>query len=328
MAIRIASLNLPNTLIFVLKTGTGFSILHFEFYISYAIITPMKKSLAHLPKEKQTELMLITEKICDIVPQAEMIFLYGSYARGDWVDGPHVQGRGRLTIRKRSDYDIFVVTQFAYTAKDTGLWDKVKAELAKMDLSTLVRIIPREIDFVNYKLRQGQYFFTEICEQGIILYDSEEVELSDRKPLDPIETKEIAQKTFDEVFTSAKEFYRTFEFNMKEKMYKHAAFELNQAVEHSYKTVLLIFGGECPQEHHLDVLGDLAADYCPELKSLIPRESEREKELFELLDYAYIGARYDREYKITKQQLEKLSKYVSKLHEVTEKNCKDKIELF
>ena len=150
--------------------------------------------------------MLITEKIGEIVPQAEMIFLYGSYARGDWVNGPHVQGRGRLTIRKRSDYDIFVVTRFAYTAKDTALWDKVKAELAKMDLSTLVRIIPREIDFVNFKLSQGQYFFTEICEQGIILYDSGEVELSDRKELDPIETKEIAQKTFDEVFESAKDF--------------------------------------------------------------------------------------------------------------------------
>ena len=192
-----------------------------------------------------------------------MIFLFGSYARGDWKDGPHVQGRGRLTIRKRSDYDIFVVTRFAYTAKDTGLWDKVKAELAKMDLSTLVRIIPREIDFVNYKLRQGQYFFTEICEQGIILYDSEEVELSDRKPLDPTETKEIAQKTFDEVFASAKVFYKYSDIALKNRDNKFAAFNLHQAVEFASKTVLLIFGGECPQEHHLDVLGDLAADYCP-----------------------------------------------------------------
>jgi HEPN domain-containing protein/predicted nucleotidyltransferase len=288
----------------------------------------MKKSLAHLPKQKQTELMLITEKIGDIVPQAEMIFLYGSYARGDWVNGPHVQGRGRLTIRKKSDYDIFVVTRFAYTARDTGLWDKVKAELAKMDLSTLVRIIPREIDFVNFKLSQGQYFFTEICKQGIILYDSGEVELSDRKELDPTETKQIAQKTFDEVFASAKEFYGQYENALTSKWYKNAAFQLHQATEFAYKTVLLIFGSECPQEHHLDVLGDLAADYCPELKGLIPRESESQKQLFELLDYAYIGARYDREYKITKQQLEQLSPCVKKLHQVTERICKGKIESF
>ena len=68
----------------------------------------MKRSLAHLPKQKQTELMLITKKICDVVPQAEIIFLFGSYARGDWVDGPHIQGRGRLTIRKKSRDFIYV----------------------------------------------------------------------------------------------------------------------------------------------------------------------------------------------------------------------------
>jgi HEPN domain-containing protein len=288
----------------------------------------MKKSLAHLPKQKQTELMLITEKIGEIVPQAEMLFLFGSYARGDWVDGPHVQGRGRLTIRKRSDYDIFVVTRFSFTAKDTALWDKVKAELAKMDLSTLVRIIPREIDFVNYKLQQGQYFFTEICEQGIILYDSGEVELSDRKQLNPTEEKEIAQDTLDEIFEKAKDFYIAYEALFKKQKYITAAFQLHQATEHAYKTVLLIFGGECPQEHHLDVLGYSAADYCPELAGLIPRESESQKELFELLDYAYIGARYDREYKITKEQLEQLAPCVQKLHEVTERICKEKIESF
>ena len=272
--------------------------------------------------------MLVTEKICDLVPEAEIIFLFGSYARGDWVDGPHVQGRGKLTIRKKSDYDICVVTRFAYTARDTALWDKLKAEFAKMDLSTIVRIIPREVDFVNYKLRQGQYFFTEICEQGISLYDSDEVQLSDRKELDPVETKKQAQETLDEVFHKAKYFYRQFEYAMNDSEYKHAAFNLHQAVEFASKTVLLIFGGECPQEHHLDILGDLAADYCPELKGLLPKETEEERELFELLDYAYIGARYDRHYKITKEQLEQLAPCVKKLHEVTERVCKEKIESF
>jgi len=44
--------------------------LHFSFLFSpsYCHNTPMKKSLAHLPKEKQAELMLITEKIAHIVP--------------------------------------------------------------------------------------------------------------------------------------------------------------------------------------------------------------------------------------------------------------------
>jgi hypothetical protein len=82
----------------------------------------------------------------------------------------------------------------------------------------------------------------------------------------------------------------------------------------------------CPQEHHLDILADLAADYCPQLKGIIPHQTKRQKDLFELLDYAYIGARYDREYKITKEQLEQLAPCVVELHELTEKICKEKIE--
>ena len=288
----------------------------------------MKKTLTHLPQRKRGELARIVSIIRQSVPQAEMIILFGSYARGDWKDGPHEQGRGRLIIHKRSDYDILVLTAFEYTARDISLWDKVKAELAKQALSTHVRIIARNIDFVNFKLQQGQYFFTEIIRDGIILYDSANFKLARRKKLKPAEAKQIAQDTLDDVFDKAKEFYIQFESAFKRGSYKIAAFELHQATEHASKAVLLIFGGECPQEHHLDILGDLAIDYCPELKGILPRETDEEKKLFELLDYAYIGARYDREYKITKQQLEQLAPCVQKLHEVTERICKEKIESF
>jgi predicted nucleotidyltransferase/HEPN domain-containing protein len=288
----------------------------------------MKKSLAHLPQLKADELELIAFKIRSLAEDVHMVVLFGSYARGDWKDGPHEQGRGRLIIHKRSDYDILVLTANEYTAQDISLWDKVKDKLAQSNLSTNVRIIARDIDFVNFKLSNGQYFFTEICEQGIILYDSGRFKLNKKKELNPAEAKQNAQANFDEAFKSAKDFYRQFEHALEDQAYKVAAFDLHQATEFASKTVLLIFGSECPQEHHLDILCDLAADYCPELAGLIPRESESQKKLFELLDYAYIGARYDREYKITRKQLEKLSKYVSKLHTVTEKNCKEKIESF
>ncbi len=286
----------------------------------------MKKSLAHLPQLKAEELELIAFKIRSLCDDVHMVVLFGSYARGDWKDGPHSQGRGRLIIHKRSDYDILVLVANEYTARDITLWDKVKEKLAQCNLSTHVRIIARDIDFVNYKLSHGQYFFTEICEQGIILYDSGRFKLRQKKKLNPAEAKQHAQAHFDEAFTSAKSFYIQYENALKIPDYKNAAFQLHQAAEFASKTVLLVFGSECPQEHHLDILGDLAADYCPELAGLIPRESDESKELFELLDYAYIGARYDMHYKITKEQLEQLAPCVKKLHELTEKICVAKIE--
>ena len=64
----------------------------------------------------------------------------------------------------------------------------------------------------------------------------------------------------------------------------------------------------------------------PELAGILPRETQGQKKLFELLDYAYIGARYHMHYKITKKQLEQLAPCVKRLHEVTERICKAKIE--
>nr|WP_298935284.1 hypothetical protein [uncultured Dyadobacter sp.] len=45
----------------------------------------MKASLSHLPQSKQNQLKALTQIILDKVP-AEMIILFGSYARGGWVE--------------------------------------------------------------------------------------------------------------------------------------------------------------------------------------------------------------------------------------------------
>jgi uncharacterized protein len=45
----------------------------------------MKTSLSHLPEAKQDALKTVTEIVIARVP-AEMIILFGSYARGEWVE--------------------------------------------------------------------------------------------------------------------------------------------------------------------------------------------------------------------------------------------------
>ncbi|MHC4739624.1 MAG: nucleotidyltransferase domain-containing protein, partial [Planctomycetota bacterium] len=46
----------------------------------------MKKSLKYLPQHKRDELKLIVHRIREFVKQAQMIILYGSYARGDYKE--------------------------------------------------------------------------------------------------------------------------------------------------------------------------------------------------------------------------------------------------
>jgi len=61
----------------------------------FSVSESMKNSLSHLPLAKQQELHEIVQLIRQM-SQAEMIILFGSYARGDWVeeyanDGVHFQ---------------------------------------------------------------------------------------------------------------------------------------------------------------------------------------------------------------------------------------------
>jgi len=103
---------------------------------------------------------------------------------------------------------------------------------------------------------------------------------------------------------------------------------LHQTAEHSYKAILLVFTGYNPNEHYLMILGHMAGKHDRGLRAIFPRETEEQEKLFNLLDYAYIGARYDPGYKITKQQLEYLARCVRKLQRLTKKICKEKIESF
>ena len=45
----------------------------------------MKKSIKHLPKRTQEELTVLLDLVCKSVDNCQMIILFGSYARGNYV---------------------------------------------------------------------------------------------------------------------------------------------------------------------------------------------------------------------------------------------------
>ncbi|MCU7934516.1 MAG: HEPN domain-containing protein [Candidatus Thiodiazotropha sp. (ex Dulcina madagascariensis)] len=75
-----------------------------------------------------------------------------------------------------------------------------------------------------------------------------------------------------------------------------AAFNLNQATESAYKAILLVFTGYCPHEHLLAWLGEEAAEFGLVFREIFPDDTERVQERFTLLDRAYIGARYKKDF--------------------------------
>ncbi len=66
----------------------------------------------------------------------------------------------------------------------------------------------------------------------------------------------------------------------------------------------------------------------PVLGIILPMKESLAPQLFELLDYTYIGARYHDDYKITPRELKYLARCVELLKEQVETSCETKMKSF
>jgi HEPN domain-containing protein/predicted nucleotidyltransferase len=286
----------------------------------------MKKSLAHLPKHKRDELKLVAEIILEECPTVLMVILFGSYARGDWVEDTYVEDG--ITYEYASDFDILVVVRSVKIVNSTNTWRRAEARARRFPVRTWTNLIVESIETVNNALARGHYFFTDIQKEGIVLYDTGEFELARRRELNPKERKGQAKAHFEEWFTSAKDFYTSFEFNLKRRKYKVAAFLLHQATERFYDAILLVFTNYRPKIHDLEKLRHMAAGHDPAFLTVFPQATEEQKKCFDLLRRAYVEARYNPRYRITKSQLEYLAERVRKLQRLTKRICQARIESY
>jgi len=143
----------------------------------------MRDTLDHLPQAKQRELAHVVRVLFEEFEAATAstttkwkkqgrilkLVLYGSYARGDWVDDPV----GGYT----SDYDILVVVNDERLA-DFELWSAADDRLMRdititKTLSAPVSFIVHSLSDVNAQLERGRPFFIDIVRQGIALYEAE-----------------------------------------------------------------------------------------------------------------------------------------------------------
>lgn len=283
----------------------------------------MNTALNHLPPSKQDELQLVAQALA-AAKLVEMVILFGSYARGNWVEDQYVE-KG-ITYEYRSDFDILVVLTHEDLKQKFRIEDKLKAELiATGKVTTPVSLIFHGIKQLNASLVMGNYFFKDIKEEGIVLYDSGKHKLTHPKKLTPEQYREKAQNHFDQWLKSANSFLIDFQHGMDREDYSKAAFELHQATERYYTTILLVFTDYRPKDHNLETLG-IKVEMCDARFAVFPKTTDEEKHRFELLKRAYIDARYNMdEYVITPTELEYLAEKVEVLRGLTESICYEKI---
>ncbi|MBF7093442.1 HEPN domain-containing protein [Flavobacterium sp. ALJ2] len=285
----------------------------------------MKKSIAYLPQKKQRDLLRFVEQITARLPKTQMIILYGSYARNEYVDCDEKVEFG-IPTSYRSDYDILVVTDGVADQRATRMLDAVDDMYYRdPDLQTPVEFIHENIKRLNEYIDTGRYFYTQIKEEGIVLYDSEKFTLAEQRPLRFDEIKQQAEEYFKDKYESANEFFEIALYSYEKELYKKASFLLHQACENYFQTIRLVHTLTNPKQHNLSKLFSFTRKYSSDLPSVFPNDTIEEKRLFELLKSAYIEARYNPKFIVTKEDIDALLPKVKRLLEITKQVSEAKI---
>jgi predicted nucleotidyltransferase/HEPN domain-containing protein len=299
----------------------------------------MRTDLDHLPPVKQRELERVVQILFENFEEATAIatadwkkrarilkvILYGSYARGGWVDEPHT-AKGF-----KSDFDLLIIVNHPKLTDRVEFWASAEERLNREysvtgNLKTPVNFIVHTLQEVNDGLAHGRYFFIDVARDGIALYQSDDTELPEPKPKTPKQALAMAREYFEEWFPSAGGFRRNAGHAVGDGDLKLAAFLLHQAAERYYHCVLLVCTFYTPHVHNLGFLRTQAERIDVRLIDAWPRETKPDRARFEKLKEAYVKARYSRHYHVTENELAWLNERVVRLSEVVEVICADRIE--
>lgn len=289
----------------------------------------MKTSLDHLPAGKRKELdfvvSVLREGFAEALSRRTMpryrngkllkIILFGSYARGDWVEDP----KGRYF----SDYDILVVVNHDDLADLEEFWDRpdqtfLREYASGERLRTQPNFVVHSLDDVNEKLRLGRYFFTDILRDGITLFEEDGFPFAAPEVLSPQNAHSETRAYFEKWSKGSVNFRLLSQDARTRGMANEAAFLLHQAAEKAYHGLILALTLYSAKTHRLNLLRDRAESLDSRLIGVWPRTNKFERQGFDLIRRAYVEARYSPYYEISDEHLAWLEDRIAALQSTIE----------
>ncbi|MFS8111677.1 nucleotidyltransferase and HEPN domain-containing protein [Rhizobium jaguaris] len=295
----------------------------------------MKTSVDHIPLRKQRELSRVVEILHEEFEDALKegtaefkkrgrilkIILFGSYAKGGWVDEP-------FTMKGyRSDFDLLIIVNNRKLCDFAEYWYKAADRIIRdKAIETPVSFIVHSRREVNTFLKEGQYFFSDIRKEGVVLYELDDEPLTEPKPLTPADRLRVAKGHFNQRFLVTSRFLDIARVAIERRYIENAAFELHQSLEQAYACVLLTLTNYAPPSHNIKFLRSLAEEQDRRLAEAFPRDQHHERAWFNTLNEAYVKARYSRHFDISEEALVWLADRTAVLVNLVDAACADQIQ--
>lgn len=286
----------------------------------------MKTSLGHLPVKRQEGLRQLVGFLCERIPHLEMIILYGSYAKGDYVEFERRHEYG-LDTSYSSDYDIMLVVSKVENPAAIGDWlhGIENRFYYEAGCATKICFVTESMKRFMNCLKEACYFYVTVKEEGIMLYDSGKYQLPSHQPLSYRKIYQQAIEYFDEWYKRGGSFLRLAKHAFEFPDYKMASFNLHQASESYLYAVRLVYTLYKPKEHDLRALLHYNKKFSNEMLTVFSCLTKEEERLFNLLRASYIQSRYNKGFKVTAEDIQVLIPMVEHLKQVTNRICKQQI---
>jgi len=272
----------------------------------------MKTALHHLPAPKQQDIARVVAALTEFEPP-EILILFGSYARGDYVDDP-VGHDGDGKFPYHSDLDICVIVKSPRQQRRIERSNQLREQLREAS-DIRVSLIAHTIRQFNRALENGEYFYVDIFKEGVLLYDAGTSQLSKPKNLTDEQRKKKAKEDHEYWTERAESFQRTYGYAMKDEDWRMAAFSLHQAAENHLTAACLMLSGYRPKGHDIAELEAWCAQFDAAFTNTFPKDSDEDRRLLELLRAAYVGARYKKGFAVSERDLSALAEYVRALRD-------------
>lgn len=161
--------------------------------------------------------------------------------------------------------------------------------------------------------------------EGIKIYDTKQYKPAKPRKLSFQEIKKFAEFEYGVHYQEGSSFLNHGYYDFSDGTYKIGSFQVHQAYERFYNAITLVFINYRLKSHKLPELGAMVKGFSRELTHVFPLNTEFEIRCYDLLCRAYIEARYNRDFVVTKEELDYMLARTEVLKTITKRICKEQI---
>jgi len=244
-----------------------------------------------IPEKNKDEITEMEDPLVPVINiiknsmDAEKIFLLGNYPLQPAELG--------------DEYDLLILVKDTHNRPN----DEFESLVHNRSCDTVpVHASVYKLSKVNEMIGNGNYFFSTFCVPEKLIYDAGRIQLES-----PVAKHDLPRlKVLKQIHTGMMEkangfvagainFYESKEFSL-------SGFMLHQAAEHGLNSLLQPLMQFRLHTHNLHKLMRITRRFSLELFNLFPRDTESEIRLFQLLQKAYIHARYKDTFEVKEEE--------------------------